>query len=116
MLTYAYFYNPFRLLAAPLNLKWPLKYRLANSVMQIIGMYGVMQTVRRTFGWAVRLMFGNIQRRQRVPASHIAMRDPHGGPAAHALPGTPESKPASGSPVGDPHKAVLSRTTAQGRE
>ena len=30
--------------------------------MQIIGMLGVIQTARRTLGWAVRLMFGKVER------------------------------------------------------
>ena len=30
--------------------------------MQIVGMLGVIQTIRRTFAWALRLMFGKIDR------------------------------------------------------
>jgi hypothetical protein len=66
------------------------KMYLGDFAMQILGMYGVSQTIRRTFGWTVRLMFRNPVRRSNIPASRIPMRSIAGGAADHALPGTPE--------------------------
>jgi hypothetical protein len=36
-------------------------------------MAGLAHTIRRTFGWAMRLMFGKIERHVRPPASPIRM-------------------------------------------
>ncbi|MEE9211636.1 MAG: radical SAM protein [Phycisphaeraceae bacterium] len=86
---YLYFYNPIRFLIA---LARPnSKLYLADAGMQVLGMWGLAQTVRRTFGWAVRLMRGNIRRNRRIPASPIPMRNVTGQAASHALPGTPHS-------------------------
>ena len=87
---YLYFYNPLRF---PIALVRPKsRLYLADAGMQAIGMWGLIQTIRRTFGWALRLMRGNIKRKSKVPASRIPMRSADGGPASHALPGTPEAK------------------------
>ena len=51
--------------------------------MQIIGMMGLAMTFFRTFGWALRLMFGRIERRSKPPASQIPMRGIDGTPASH---------------------------------
>ncbi len=55
-------------------------------------MWGLAMTIRRTFGWGLRLMRGNIKRKTAVPTSRIPMRGPDGGPATHAPPGTPAGK------------------------
>ncbi len=86
---YLYFYNPLRFLFALLRPK--SKLYLADALMQLAGMCGLAQTIRRTLGWAVRLMRGNIRRKTTVPASPIPMRSADGGVAAHALPGTPRA-------------------------
>ena len=91
MATYAYFYNPIRFLWGLVRPKSRLY--LADSGMQVIGMWGLSQTVRRTLGWAVRLIRGGITRTERSPASVIPMRSPDGQPASHALPGTPGGSP-----------------------
>lgn len=88
MAAYLYFYNPLRFLIALVRPK--SKLYLADSGMQLIGMWGLSRTIRRTFGWALRLMRGQIRRRSEVPFSRIPMRGPLGLPAAHALPGTPQ--------------------------
>ena len=62
---------------------------LADSGMQLIGMWGLTKTIRRTLGWAVHLMGGKVKRKRAIPASPIPMRSADGGPASHALPGTP---------------------------
>lgn len=87
MAAYVYFYNPLRLLIALLAPKSRLY--LADAGMQIIGMWGVSQTIRRTIGWAFRLMGGKIERRTRVPGGTIPMRSVGGEKADHALVSTP---------------------------
>jgi len=84
---YLYFYNPLRFLIAVVRPKSSLY--LVDPGMQVIGMWGLALTIRRTLGWAFRLMLGKIKRHTRVPASRIPMRSADGGPASHALPGTP---------------------------
>lgn len=86
MAAYLFFYNPLRLLVALLRPK--SKLYLADALMQCLGMWGTLQTIRRTIGWALRLMRGDIRRRTRVPSSPIPMTSPDGSRASHALPGT----------------------------
>ena len=53
-------------------------------------MWGVARyTAPGMLRWSLRLSRGKIKRTDRVPTSEIPMRNPEGGPAAHALPGTP---------------------------
>ncbi|MCP4593387.1 MAG: radical SAM protein [bacterium] len=86
---YLYFYNPLRLAVA---LVWPnSRLYLADAGMQVIGMWGLVQTFRRTLGWAMRLMRGPIKRATKVPASRIPMRSADGEVSSHALPGTPQA-------------------------
>ena len=87
---YLYFYNPLRLAIALVRPKSRLY--LADAGMQVIGMWGLLQTLRRTLGWAVRLMRGRITRATKVPASRIPMRSADGGPASHALPESPQGR------------------------
>jgi len=89
MATYLYFYNPIRFLWALVRPKSRLY--LADALVQLIGMYGTACTIRRTIGWAVRLIRGPVVRRNRPPISPIPMRSPEGNGASHALPGTPHS-------------------------
>jgi len=84
---YLYFYNVVWLAVALLQPRSKLSLKPAG--MQAIGMFGLIQTVRRTLGWAFRLMIGRIRRLTGPPASRIPMRSADGGPAAHAIPGTP---------------------------
>ncbi|MBN1556285.1 MAG: radical SAM protein [Phycisphaerae bacterium] len=86
LIAYLFFYNPARFIKAVFFPKSRLY--LPDSGMQLIGMWGLVQTIRRTIGWAFRLMRGKIRRRTAPPVSPIPMRDPTGAPAAHALPGT----------------------------
>jgi radical SAM superfamily enzyme YgiQ (UPF0313 family) len=120
LVAYLYFFNPIRLLAAlvhpvarvALNQGWPdekprpLKKRLKEKVrahlldagLQLYGMYGLVHTIRRTFGWALRLMRGKIKRKWKVPTSAIPMRSVEGGAAPHAVPGTPSAGAAGCRP------------------
>ncbi len=72
MAAYLYFYNPLRFLWALIRPK--TKVFLADPGMQIMGMWGLTQTIRRTLGWAMRLMFGKIRRSTRAPASPLPIR------------------------------------------
>ena len=90
MAAYLFFYNPLRFLLALVRPKSRLY--LADAGGQMLGMWGLAKTIRRTFGWGLRLMRGNIKRKTSVPTSQIPMRGPDGGPASHAPPGTPEGE------------------------
>src|SRR5688572_130427 len=79
---YCYFYNPLWLLMAALRHK--TKVGGKPAWMQVIGMLGLIQTIRRTSGWALRLMFQKIERLSQPPASAIPMRGPRGEEATHA--------------------------------
>lgn len=87
LIAYIYFYNPLRFAYALVRPR--SKLYLADALMQLVGMRGLMQNIRRTFGWAMRLRSLKITRRTQVPASPIPMRNVDGTPADHALPGTP---------------------------
>jgi hypothetical protein len=65
-----------------------LRAHMTDAFVQILGIMGLIQTYRRTLGWALRLFRGNIQRAEQPPRSRIPMRSADGGPASHALPGT----------------------------
>ncbi|MCC6358124.1 MAG: radical SAM protein [Phycisphaerales bacterium] len=65
MAAYLFFYNPIRFLIALFAPKSNLY--LADAGMQIIGMFGLAQTIRRTFGWAVRLAFSKKKTRCKTP-------------------------------------------------
>jgi radical SAM superfamily enzyme YgiQ (UPF0313 family) len=88
---YLYFYNPVRLLIALVRPKSRLY--LADALAQLLGMWGLTQTIRRTLGWAVHLLRGDIRRRTRVPASPIPTRRVAGTgaglPPSATLPGGP---------------------------
>jgi hypothetical protein len=78
-----YFYNVVWLLANVLRRRTPVKMRPAY--MQLVGIVGLIPTIRRTSGWALRLMFGKIERLSRPPGSRVPMRSPVADvPASHA--------------------------------
>ena len=78
---YLYFYNPLWLVIALIRDKTPVLKKPAY--MQIIGMMGLVMTVARTSRWAIRLMFGRIDRLTHPPRSQIPMRSINGAPASH---------------------------------
>jgi radical SAM superfamily enzyme YgiQ (UPF0313 family)/transposase len=86
LIAYAYFYNPLRLVLALVRPK--TKLYLADVTWQLLGLWGLSQTVRRTFGWILRLRFGKIRRRVAPPVNRIPMRSVDGLRASHALPGS----------------------------
>ena len=65
---------------------------LGDAAVQVFGMWGLTHTIRRTLGWAYHLRRGRITRHTAAPTSRIPMRGADGGPASHALPGTPTSQ------------------------
>ena len=78
---YLYFYNPVWLVVALVRGRTAVKKKPAY--MQIIGMIGLMFTIARTSGWAVRLMFGRIERQSQPPGSKIPMRGLAESAASH---------------------------------
>jgi radical SAM superfamily enzyme YgiQ (UPF0313 family) len=95
LVAYVYFYNPLRFLWALVRPKSRLY--LTDVGMQVLGMWGLAQTVRRTAGWALRLACAKIKRAAAVPASKLPMRSVDGQAASHALPGTPLRRDVVGS-------------------
>lgn len=95
LLAYAYFYNPIRMLIA--LVRPTTKLYLADAMMQVLGMWGLAQTVRKTFTWTVRLRFGKIFRKSQPPMNKIPMRALDAPKAAHALPGSLSGPPKSGA-------------------
>lgn len=83
---YAYFYNPLRLLLALVKPKSRLYFM--DAVWQVLGMWGLLQTVRRTIGWNLKLWRGAIVRRSAAPSSQFPMQSPDGANASHSLPAT----------------------------
>jgi radical SAM superfamily enzyme YgiQ (UPF0313 family) len=82
LLSYAFMYNPLWLAVA----LWPRKSKVGYKPagMQIVGMIGLTQNIRRTSGWAIRMMFGRIRRREKPPRGTIPIRSVLSGePAAH---------------------------------
>ena len=133
---YTYFFNPIRLLLALVRSKSDIPFadaetrppeevrhysrwktarrwvyrkaraRLIDAGVQAFGMYGLFHTYRRTMRWAWHLFRGKIERYSETPVSRIPMRDPKGGPASHAIPGTPVSEQV---PIGSEILALPAR-------
>lgn len=83
LIAYAYFYNPLWLAVALLRGRSRLALKPAG--MQVVGMLGLMHTVRRTLGWTIRLWFGRIRRLTDAPTSPIPMRTIDAQPARREL-------------------------------
>ena len=80
---YAFFYNPLRLIWSLIHHKG--KLGLKPAAMQVVGMIGLLYTIRHTLGWTLRLMLGKITRKTAPPRSRFPMRSPDGSPASHAM-------------------------------
>ncbi len=78
--SYAYFYNPWWLIVA-LAKKTKVGDKPASA--QLFGMLGNTQNIRRTFGWAIRLMFRKIRRHTAPPRSAIPMLSVEGTQSIH---------------------------------
>lgn len=84
-------YSRFRKLRRTAYLK--TRAQLTDAAAQMLGMLGLVQTVRRTVPWSWRLMRKKIERAERAPMSRLPMRSVQGKAACHALPGTTLSGP-----------------------
>jgi len=82
LLAYLYFYNPIRLISLLCRRQTKVTHKAAG--MQIVGMLGLIQTVRHTAGWALRLMFSRVERLELPPVSRVPMRAVDGGEASHS--------------------------------
>jgi radical SAM superfamily enzyme YgiQ (UPF0313 family) len=82
LMAYLYFYNPVWLISLLLRKQNKVTSKAAG--MQIVGMLGLIQTVRHTSGWALRLMFGKVQRLTQPPVSRVPMHAADGGEASHS--------------------------------
>lgn len=83
LLGYAFMYNPIWFATALFRRK--TKVGMKPAYMQIVGMIGLTQNIRRTTGWAIRMMFGRIQRQTDPPRGTIPIRSVSAGEsAAHA--------------------------------
>ena len=99
MAAYLYFYNPLRFLFAVMLPKSKLYF--ADAFVQLVGMWGLTRTIRRTFGWAMCLLRGDIRRHTIAPASAVPMRAADGRTADHTLPLLPvgsELRPVHAAP------------------
>jgi radical SAM superfamily enzyme YgiQ (UPF0313 family) len=82
LMGYIYFYNPIWLAANLLRKRNKVASKAAG--MQVVGMLGALMTIRRTFSWAIRLMFGKIERLSQPPQSKVPMRSVDGAVPSHA--------------------------------
>jgi radical SAM superfamily enzyme YgiQ (UPF0313 family) len=111
LIGYTSFYNPVRLTRMLIGPKD--KCSRQAMFMQVIGMLGLTQSIRRTTPWAARLMFGKVRRLGGPPVSRIPMHSPQSNRAAHSLvelsisipePGAEsEAKAAESTPAGAAH-------------
>jgi radical SAM superfamily enzyme YgiQ (UPF0313 family) len=82
LLAYLFMYNPWWLVV---NLwKRKTKVGMKPAYMQILGMLGLTQNIRRTGFWALRMMFAKIRRMPEPPRGGIPIRSSCGDVAAHA--------------------------------
>jgi radical SAM superfamily enzyme YgiQ (UPF0313 family) len=72
LLAYLYFYNPLWLIVALWRRK--TKLQLKPAAMQMVGILGVIQNIRRTLGWTIRLAFGRIRRLTLPPGPKVPIR------------------------------------------
>jgi len=72
LLAYLYFYNPLWLVLALWRRK--TKLQLKPAAMQVVGILGLIQNIRRTLGWSIRLAFGPIRRLTRPPGAKVPIR------------------------------------------
>jgi len=84
---YLYFYNPAWFVVALIRCRTRV-YGMP-AYFQIFGMMGLVMTIIRTSGWAMRLMFGRIERQSHPPVSQIPMQGVDGAPASHDTSVTP---------------------------
>jgi len=74
LLAYCFFYNPLRLAKAVVFPKSRLY--LVDALAQLLGMWGLVRTIRRTVPWMLRLLGGRIVRCARAPSSPVPVVPP----------------------------------------
>ena len=80
LIGYLFFYNPVCFIKTLLR-RDKTSHKAAG--MQLVGMVGLIYTIRGTIGWLARLIFGRIERLSKPPVSRIPMRSLDGQPASH---------------------------------
>ncbi len=95
MAAYAYFYNPLGLARALLQRR--SKVGLKPAGMQVVGMLGLIQTIRRTSGWALRLMIAQPRRLLAPPALRVPLRQVGQAPPPAPAPARPVELSVSAS-------------------
>jgi len=90
-LAYMAFYNPLNFVRAVRHRKTKLREKPLG--MQLVGMLGLTQNLRRTFTWMLRLMTGRFERTTRPPSSAIPIRAPRQAEAASRPETTTEREP-----------------------
>ncbi len=88
---YLYFYNPLRLVAALLRVRRPMY--AADVLMQVLGMWGLVKTLRRTLPWLLRLWRGPLSRAKTAPTARVNMVTPWPPHAAQSRPPAPPAHP-----------------------
>jgi hypothetical protein len=76
LLAYMFFYNPLRAIGDLLFDRGRLN--LKPAAMQLVGMLGLVYTIRRTLGWGFRLLLGRVKRCTATPGSPLPMQPPEG--------------------------------------
>jgi radical SAM superfamily enzyme YgiQ (UPF0313 family) len=89
LIGYLFFYNPVCFLKTLLR-RDKSSHKAAG--MQLVGMVGVLYTIRGTIGWLARLIFGRIERLTKPPVTRIPLRSLDGHPASHATDMVPKVK------------------------
>src|SRR5262245_63417024 len=77
-------YSPLKKLGRRIYLKW--RAHVTDAGIQALGMVGLFHTYRRTLGGAWQLFGGKSEASVEAPMSALAMREPAGCAATHALP------------------------------
>ena len=82
ILALLFFYNPLRFLAALTRPK--SKRYLADAILQFMGMAGLVRTLPRMIGWALRLALGKIRRYRQPPRSTYPLKAASAGSPARS--------------------------------
>ncbi|MFA6132958.1 MAG: radical SAM protein [Phycisphaerae bacterium] len=102
-----YFYNPLRLLISLIRPK-SSRYLIDASV-QVIGLLGLLYTLPRMLGWAMRLMIGPIRRYTQVPQPHTRLVGPNDTPPCHGVAPAPAADSPAAGDAPDPARGLLKR-------
>jgi len=96
-LAYLSFYNPVNLVAAIRRRKSKLGDK--PMAMQVVGMLGLTQNLRRTFTWMLRLATGRFERSTTAPGPKLPVRSPRREATAEAVDGPRVHSRPTGEPA-----------------